>query len=91
MIQAEKFTPAQIAALVDRLASANLRPTELVPAASAPAKMPPLIAAAGGINAENAGVYAEAAADILVTSSPYLARPRDVQVRIAPTNYTRNA
>jgi molybdenum transport protein len=91
VIQAEKFTPAQIAALVDRLASANLRPTELVPAASAPAKMPPLIAAAGGINAENAGVYAEAGADILVTSSPYLARPRDVQVRIAPTNYTRNA
>jgi molybdenum transport protein len=72
VIQAEKFSPAQIAALVDRLTSAN----------PAPDKKRPLIAAAGGINAENAAAYAKAGADILVTSSPYLARPRDVQVRI---------
>ena len=40
------------------------------------------IAAAGGVNAANAAAYARAGADILVTSAPYSARPRDVQVRI---------
>ena len=44
----------------------------------------PLLAAAGGIHAGNAGAYAEAGADLLVTSSPYWAPPRDVQVRFAP-------
>ena len=67
VIQAEKFTPADVAALAGRLASANPRP---------------LIAAAGGINPDNAAAYAKAGAGILVTSWPYLARPRDVQVRI---------
>jgi molybdenum transport protein len=43
-----------------------------------------VIAAAGGINAGNVGAYALAGANIVVTSSPYLARPRDVQVRIGP-------
>lgn len=69
VIQAEKFLPAQIAVLVARLASAQRRP---------------VIAAAGGINVGNAAAYAQAGADILVTSSPYLAPPRDVQVRIGP-------
>ena len=41
------------------------------------------IAAAGGVNASNAAAYAKAGADILVTSAPYMARPRDVQVRIS--------
>jgi molybdenum transport protein len=68
VIQAEKFAPAEIAALVERLATARRRP---------------MIAAAGGVTAENAAAYAAAGADILVTSSPYMARPRDVQVRIA--------
>ncbi len=68
VIQAEKFTPADIAALAERLASAGSRP---------------LIAAAGGINPDNAAAYARAGAGILVTSWPYLARPRDVQVRFA--------
>jgi molybdenum transport protein len=67
VIQAEKFSPAQVAALADRLRSQNMRP---------------LIAAAGGINPENAAAYARAGAGILVTSWPYLARPREVQVRI---------
>jgi molybdenum transport protein len=70
VIQAEKFPPEEIAALVGRmtgLASMRARP---------------IIAAAGGINASNAAAYAEAGADVLVTSAPYLARPRDVQVRI---------
>lgn len=40
------------------------------------------LAAAGGIHAANAAAYAQAGADIIVTSHPYTARPRDVQVRI---------
>jgi molybdenum transport protein len=67
VIQAEKFSPPDIATLVGRLAGAHGRP---------------VIAAAGGVNAENAAAFAQAGADVLVTSSPYLARPRDVQVRI---------
>jgi len=42
----------------------------------------PLIAAAGGINAGNAGDYARAGADVIVTSAPYTARPLDVKVAI---------
>jgi molybdenum transport protein len=71
VIQAEKFSPAEVAALVKRMAS------------MAYTRARSTIAAAGGINAENAAAYAAAGADVLVTSSPYLARPRDVQVRIA--------
>jgi len=43
-----------------------------------------LLAAAGGVNAENAADYARAGADILVTSAPYVAKPRDVQVKLTP-------
>ncbi len=71
VIQAEKFTPADMTALVRRIN------------AMAYGSARPLVAAAGGINAANAADYAATGADILVTSSPYLARPRDVQVRIA--------
>jgi molybdenum transport protein len=71
VIQTEKFLPEQIAALVARIdATASMRPR-------------PIVAAAGGINAQNAAAYARAGADVLVTSAPYVARPRDVQVRIA--------
>jgi molybdenum transport protein len=65
VIQAEKFSPPQIAALTEQLRLGAARP---------------LIAAAGGVNADNAAAYARAGADILVTSAPYLARPCDVQV-----------
>jgi molybdenum transport protein len=41
-----------------------------------------VIAAAGGVTAANAAEYAAAGADVLVTSWPYAARPRDIQVRI---------
>jgi molybdenum transport protein len=67
VIQVEKCAPAAIALLVERLSIARCRP---------------VIAVAGGVTAENAAAYAEAGADVLVTSSPYMARPRDVQVRI---------
>lgn len=70
VIQTEKFSPLQVAELIEVLpASASRRP---------------LIAAGGGITADNAAAYAHAGADILVTSAPYLARPRDVAVRIKP-------
>ncbi len=73
VIQAEKFAPADIAALVGRMAIMAAERSSY-----------PKIAAAGGINAGNVGAYALAGADIVVTSSPYLARPRDVHVRIGP-------
>jgi molybdenum transport protein len=66
IIQAEKFSEADIATLAEAL-------TALLPR--------PLIAAAGGINARNAAAYAQAGADVLVTSAPYSERPHDVQVR----------
>jgi molybdenum transport protein len=73
VIQAEKFSPAEIAALVARMTlMASIR------------SAPPVVIAAGGIHAGNVGAYAQAGAGIVVTSSPYLARPRDVQVRISP-------
>jgi len=70
VIQAEKFTPDQIALLVSRMATI--------------AQSRPVVAAAGGIHAGNVAAYAQAGADVVVTSSPYLARPCDVQVRIGP-------
>jgi molybdenum transport protein len=74
VVQAEKFAPSEIAALVARMnVMASIRAR-------------PLVAAAGGIHAGNVAAYAQAGADIVVTSSPYLARPRDVQVLIAPAN-----
>lgn len=70
IVQVDKAAPAQIAAI-----AAALRGLE----------RPPLLAAAGGINRANAAGYAGAGADILVTSAPYYAPPRDVKVRITPT------
>ena len=68
VLQLEKFSPAEVAAVAQcrRLASAEFLNT--------------LLAAAGGINAGNAADYAAAGADLLVTSAPYTAPPRDVQV-----------
>jgi len=71
VIQAEKFSPDQIAALTARLRD-RIRP----------GAARPLIAAAGGVNAGNSAAYAQAGADIIVTSAPYLARPCDVQVNL---------
>jgi molybdenum transport protein len=77
VIQAEKFTAEEIATLVARMKAMGSVWNR------------PLVAAAGGINAGNAAAYARAGADILVTSSPYLARPCDVQVRIEPAGLGR--
>jgi len=38
------------------------------------------LAVAGGVRVDNAGAYAAAGADLLVTSAPYSAPPKDVQV-----------
>ncbi|PZA09812.1 ModD protein [Rhodopseudomonas palustris] len=69
VLQLEKFAPADVAALAQQLAA---RPSR------------PVIAVAGGVNAGNAAAYGEAGAQVLVTSAPYTAKPRDVQVRITP-------
>lgn len=67
VIQLEKFAPVDIVRVAERL----------------PRDRRPVLAAAGGINPSNAADYASAGADVLVTSAPYTAPPRDVQVRIA--------
>ena len=70
VLQLEKFTPEAVTACrraVDDL-SASPRP---------------VLAAAGGIRADNAAAYAAAGADLLVTSAPYAAPPKDVQVSFA--------
>ncbi len=68
VVQLEKFSPDAVARVRARLADAGVTGAKL--------------AAAGGVNLSNAAAYAKAGADILVTSAPYAARPRDVQVRI---------
>ncbi|MCW2312678.1 ModD protein [Rhodoferax antarcticus] len=67
VLQLEKFTPKAVAGLRLTLDSSGLLAC-------------PLLAAAGGIHADNAPAYVRAGADFLVTSSPYWAPPRDVQV-----------
>jgi len=65
VIQAEKFSPQAISRLAEALREKPNRP---------------LLAAAGGVKRDNARAYAEAGADILVTSAPYSAPPKDVAV-----------
>lgn len=71
VLQLEKFPPDEVARLVARL---NEREG---------GSIRPKIAAAGGIDAKNAGAYAAAGADLIVTSAPFSAPPRDVAVRFA--------
>lgn len=67
ILQVDKVTPRDVARIAQAIEALPLRP---------------LLAAAGGINPRNAADYAAAGADILVTSAPYYAPPRDVKVRI---------
>lgn len=46
----------------------------------------PLLAVAGAIRPDNAADYVRAGARILVTSYPYFAKPRDIQVKIQPVS-----
>lgn len=66
VIQLEKFPPERVAECRAAIAGSRLRP---------------LLAAAGGIKADNAGAYVAAGADVLVTSAPFTAAPRDVKVQ----------
>jgi molybdenum transport protein len=65
IVQCDKLSPEQFAEVARALADHPARP---------------LLAATGGVNEANAGAYALAGADILVTSAPYFAPPLDVQV-----------
>ena len=77
VLQLEKFTPQAVALCRQMLESL-------------PADSRPLLAAAGGIRADNAAAYVAAGADLLVTSAPYTAAPQDVQVTFfaLPTKLT---
>lgn len=65
MVQCDKMTPDQLAEVLRALGSHPSRP---------------LIAATGGIHEGNAGDFARAGADLLVTSAAYAAPPLDVAV-----------
>lgn len=65
VLQLEKFTPDAVSASRNALSANGYRA---------------LLAAAGGINAANAAAYVAAGADLLVTSAPFSAPPRDVAV-----------
>jgi molybdenum transport protein len=67
VLQLERYAPAALAALRQRLAAEGL----VV-----------LLAPAGGVTAANALDYARAGADLLVSSAPYFAPPADVKVTI---------
>lgn len=73
VVQLEKFTPEDVAAVVTALGGLG------------GASPRPRVAAAGGINAGNAADYARSGAPILVTSAPYYAKPCDVSVTIEPS------
>ncbi|PPQ35481.1 ModD protein [Rhodopila globiformis] len=68
VLQLEKFSPELVSQVVRAIAGLPGRP---------------LIVAAGGVNATNAAAYAIAGADVLATSAPYVAPPRDVQVTLS--------
>src|SRR5271166_1914857 len=68
ILQLEKFPPDSVARVVSALGALAHRP---------------LIVAAGGVIVTNAAAFAAAGADVLATSAPYTAPPRDVHVTVA--------
>jgi molybdenum transport protein len=70
VLQLEKFTPTAVAEIRAQL-DAQLTGRR------------PLLAAAGGVRADNAAAYAAAGAELLVSSAPFAAPPADVQVDFA--------
>jgi molybdenum transport protein len=68
VLQLERFTPEAVRQCKLALHKSHLHP---------------MLAVAGGVNAANAVAYADAGADVLVSSAPYHAPPRDVEVRFA--------
>jgi molybdenum transport protein len=69
-IQLEKLSPDQVRSLN---------------AALGPLRRHLVLAVAGGINAGNVVAYARSGVDVVVTSAPYMAKPREVQLRITPS------
>lgn len=69
VLQLERFVPAQVRALRQVLAAENLAVA---------------LAPAGGVNLGNALDFADAGADLLVSSAPLFAAPADVKVWIGP-------
>lgn len=65
VLQLEKFTPEAVVECRRALNKSGLLP---------------VLAVAGGVRADNATDYVAAGADLLVTSAPYTAPPKDVQV-----------
>ena len=71
IIQCERFTPEVLAAFVREVK----------------AKHPHVVVnAAGGINGDNVGDYADTRCDVLVTSWPYFGRPADIKMSFSPAN-----
>lgn len=70
VMQLEKFTPEAVADCRRTLADSGWGKV--------------CLAAAGGVNARNAVAYAQAGADVLVTSAPFFAPPADVKVLLGP-------
>jgi molybdenum transport protein len=69
IVQIDKFPPEELRSLVHQLRT----------------QFPGIkISAAGGINAENAALYAATGVDILVLSSVYFGKPSDIAVSIHP-------
>lgn len=68
-LQLEHFSAPAVAECRALLATLGLRP---------------LLLAAGGVTESNAGDYARAGADVLVSSAPYQAPPSDVKVVVRP-------
>ncbi|MBU1235541.1 MAG: ModD protein [Gammaproteobacteria bacterium] len=64
----------------DVLQLEKFSPEQIAESRAAMADFRVVLAAAGGVNAGNAAAYVQAGADLLVTSAPYSAPPRDVQV-----------
>jgi len=76
---------AQAWADADVLQLEKFSPEAVAALSAALGESRPLLAAAGGINAGNAAAYVAAGADLLVTSAPYTAAPKDVQVNFSVT------
>ena len=68
VLQLERFTPEELAECRRVLKACSLDV---------------LLAPAGGVKCDNAVAYARAGADFLVSSAPYFASPRDVEVRFS--------
>lgn len=69
VVQADKFTPEQAAALVAELRREHPQTRVHI---------------AGGINADNAAAYAASGADALITTWPYFGKPADIKAQITP-------